>query len=146
MVRYITQEDAKQSPKASKLIEPMDGDNTGYITLVCAIALYWLLASCYELTGEQVMRTLKAILRIKQRIVKQADQAMLALQVFSREKGKADFADCLIERSASSAGCTQTMTFDVGAIIHPQYPVVGTCAGFAGWKLVRQLALLGYCY
>lgn len=66
MVRYITQEDPKQSPKASKLIEPMDGDNTGYITLVCAIALYWLLASCYELTGEQVMRALNAILRIKQ--------------------------------------------------------------------------------
>ncbi len=27
----------------------------------------------------------------------------------------ADFADCLIERIASDAGCSATMTFDVGA-------------------------------
>ena len=27
----------------------------------------------------------------------------------------ADFADCLIERTAASAGCGRTMTFDVGA-------------------------------
>ena len=39
-----------------------------------------------------------------------------ALRVF--DEGKADFADCLIERSAAGAGCTQTMTFDVGASKH----------------------------
>jgi predicted nucleic-acid-binding protein len=29
--------------------------------------------------------------------------------------GSADFADCLIERIAASAGCEKTMTFDVAA-------------------------------
>jgi predicted nucleic-acid-binding protein len=29
--------------------------------------------------------------------------------------GTVDFADCLIERGASSAGCGRTMTFDVAA-------------------------------
>jgi predicted nucleic-acid-binding protein len=38
------------------------------------------------------------------------------LRVF--DGGKADFADCLIERTAVSAGCEQTMTFDVGAAKH----------------------------
>jgi predicted nucleic-acid-binding protein len=49
----------------------------------------------------------------KQLMVERADQVMRALRVFG--DGKADLADCLIERAAASAGCVQTMTFDVGA-------------------------------
>ena len=38
---------------------------------------------------------------------------MKAPRVF--KAGTADFADCLMERGASSAGCSRTMTFDVAA-------------------------------
>jgi predicted nucleic-acid-binding protein len=41
------------------------------------------------------------------------------------EAGKADLADCLTACTATSAGCEQTMTFDVNAAKH------------AGMKLVR---------
>lgn len=123
LVRYIMQDDAEQSPKASKLIESLDGNNPGYITHVCVIELYWVLTSSYELTGEQVTQALEAILRTKQLLVERADQVMRALRVFAA--GKADFADCLIERSASSAGCTQTMTFDVSASKHAGMALVG---------------------
>ncbi len=123
LVRYIMQDDTKQSPKASKLIESLDGDNPGYITLMSVIELYWVLTSCYELSGEQVTQALEAILRTKQLLVERADQVLRALQVFAQ--GKADFADCLIERSASAAGCTQTMTFDVGASKHAGMALVG---------------------
>lgn len=123
LVRYIMQDDPKQSPKASKLIESLDGDNPGYITHVCVIELYWVLTSGYELTGEQVTQALEAILRTKQLLVERADQVMRALRVFAA--GKADFADCLIERSASGAGCTQTMTFDVGASKHAGMTLIG---------------------
>ena len=34
------------------------------------------------------------------------------------QSGNADFADCLIERSAHSAGCESTVTFDVNAAKH----------------------------
>lgn len=116
LVRYIMQDDPKNSLKATKLIESLDGDNPGYITMVSVIELYWVLTSCYELTGEQVGQALEAILRTKQFLVERADQVMRALRVYG--EGKADFADCLIERSATGAGCTQTMTFDVGASKH----------------------------
>lgn len=116
LVRYIMQDDPKNSPKANNLIESLDGDNPGYITIVSVIELYWVLTSCYELTGEQVGQALEAILRTKPFLVERADQVMRALRVFGQ--GKADFADCLIERSASGAGCTHIMTFDVGASKH----------------------------
>src|ERR1035437_10245423 len=116
LVRYIMQDDPKNSPKATKLIESLDDDDPGYITMVSVIELYWVLTSCYELTGEQVGQALEVILRTKQFLVERADQVMRALRVFG--EGKADFADCLIERSATSAGCSKTMTFDDGASKH----------------------------
>jgi predicted nucleic-acid-binding protein len=116
LVRYIMQDDEKQSLQASKLIESLDSDNPGYITIVSVVELYWVLTSCYALTGQQVAQALEAILRTKQFLVERADQVMRALRVFG--EGKADFADCLIERSASGAGCEETMTFDAGAAKH----------------------------
>lgn len=116
LVRYIMQDDPQQSPRASTLIESLDSNQPGYITLVSIVELYWVLTSSYELTGEQVTQALEAILRTKQLVVERADQVIRALRVFA--EGKADFADCLIERSAAGAGCTHTMTFDVGASRH----------------------------
>jgi len=116
LVRYIMQDDPKQSPKATLLIESLDSDNPGYISMVSVVELYWVLTSSYELTGSQVAQALEVILRSKQLLVERADQVMRALRVFG--VGKADFADCLIERAASGAGCAQTMTFDVGASKH----------------------------
>jgi len=54
LVRYIMQDDAMQSPKASVLIESLDADHPGFISLVTVVELYWVLTSCYDLTGIQV--------------------------------------------------------------------------------------------
>lgn len=116
LVRYIMQDDAKQSAKATKLIESLDSDNVGYITMVSVVELYWVLTTSYELADAQVAQALEMILRTRQFLVERADQVMRALRVFG--DGRADFADCLIERSASGAGCSQTMTFDVKAAKH----------------------------
>lgn len=122
LVRYIMQDDPKQSAKATVLIESLDAEQPGFISVVSIIELYWVLTSCYGVTNHQVKQALDVLLRTKQIIVDRADQVMRALRVF--EAGKADFADCLIERTASSAGCEQTMTFDVNA------------AKYAGMKLI----------
>ena len=45
------------------------------------------------------------------------ERAELVAQALKRyDAGGADFADALIERVASAAGCTATMTFDAGAV------------------------------
>ena len=116
LVRYIMQDDPKQSAKATALMEQLSPDNPGFITLVSVVELYWVLTSSYGLTAQQVKQALVVLLRAKQIIVDRADQVLRALRVF--DDGKADFADCLIERTASAAGCEQTMTFDVGAAKH----------------------------
>lgn len=116
LVRYIMQDDAKQSAKATALVESLDDAGGGFITLVSIVELVWVLGSSYELTYAQVVMALDSILRTKQFTVERADQVLRALRVF--KVGRSDFADCLIERSASSAGCDRTVTFDVGAAKH----------------------------
>ncbi|MEI7738883.1 MAG: type II toxin-antitoxin system VapC family toxin [Betaproteobacteria bacterium] len=116
LVRYIMQDEVKQSAKATKLIESLNSDNIGYITTVSVIELYWVLTSSYALSEEQVAQALEMILRTRQFLVERADQVMRALRIFG--DGRADFADCLIERSASGAGCNMTVTFDVKAAKH----------------------------
>ena len=113
LVRYIMQDDAKQSAKATRLIEALSASEPGFVSLVSVVELVWVLSSCYDLTREQLVQALDALLRAKQLIVDQADQVVRALRAFGA--GSADFADCLIERTASSAGCDRTMTFDVAA-------------------------------
>lgn len=116
LVRYIMQDDVRQSPKATALIESLDAESCGFVTLVSVVELYWVLTTCYDLTGEQAASALEAIVATKQLKVERADVVVRALRLF--ESGKADFPDCLIERSAASVGCEKTMTFDTGAAKH----------------------------
>lgn len=116
LVRYIMQDEPSQSAKATRLIESLEADRPGFIGVVSIVELYWVLTSCYDLTNDQVRQALDLLLRTRQIVVDRAEQILRALKVF--EAGKADFADCLIERMAASAGCEQTMTFDVSAARH----------------------------
>jgi predicted nucleic-acid-binding protein len=113
LVRYIMQDDAKQAPKSSKLIESLTIDVPGFVPLVVVIELGWVLSASYGLKREQIGRVFETLLRTKEIIVDRADQVLKALRVFN--SSSADFADCLIERIAAGAGCDKTMTFDVGA-------------------------------
>lgn len=116
LVRYIMQDDPKQSSKASVLIESLDTDSPGFVALVSVVEVYWVLTACFDLSAKQAAQALEVLLRSRQLVVEQADQVFRALRMF--EAGKADFADCLIERSAAAAGCTKTMTLDVSAARH----------------------------
>ena len=112
-VRYIMQDNAKQPAKANELIESLSAEKPGFIPLIAIVELVWVLESCFQLTRDQLVQVLDALLPTKELVVDRADQVMKALRVF--KAGTADFAVCLMERGASSAGCGRTMTFDVAA-------------------------------
>jgi len=113
LVRYVMQDDPKQAEKASRLIESLTPEIPGFVPVVALVELVWVLSSCYDLTREQVAQALDALLRTKEIVLDSAAQVAQALRTF--RASAADFADCLIERSAAAAGCEQTMTFDTGA-------------------------------
>lgn len=110
LVRYVMQDDPKQSARATRLIESLAPEAAGFVPVIALIELVWVLTSCYDLTREQIAQALDALLRAKELIVDRAEQVSQALRVY--RAGSADFADCLIERTAHAAGCDRTMTFD----------------------------------
>jgi len=114
LVRYIMQDDAKQSPLANRLIESLSASVPGFVPLVSVVELAWVLSSAYELDRLQLVQAFEALLRTHEIVVEQAETVWKALRVF--QNGSADFADCLIERSAAAAGCERTMSFDRGAV------------------------------
>jgi predicted nucleic-acid-binding protein len=113
LVRYIMQDDAKQSLLATRLVESLSAEAPGFVPLVSLVELAWVLPSAYELNRAQLVEAFEGLLRTKEIVVDRAETVWKALRVF--QSGNADFADCLIERTAASAGCDRTMTFDRGS-------------------------------
>jgi len=113
IVRYIMQDDAKQSPLATRLIESLTPESPGFVPLVSVVELSWVLSSAYDLERNQLVDAFEGLLRTKELIVERAETVWKALRALQSNNG--DFADCLISSSASAAGCPRTMTFDRGA-------------------------------
>jgi predicted nucleic-acid-binding protein len=113
LVRYIMQDDLKQSPAATRLIESRSVESRGFVPLVSVVELFWVMSSAYELDRGQLIAALEGLLRTKELVVERAEIVWKALRIF--QTANVDFADCLIERSAAAAGCERTMTFDRGA-------------------------------
>ncbi|QEA13223.1 PIN domain-containing protein [Comamonas flocculans] len=116
LVRYIMQDDAAQSAKATALIESLDSANPGFVGMVVIAELYWVLSSCYALGAGQFQQALQLLVQSRQIVVENADTVLRALRAFAG--GKADFPDCLIACAAASAGCARTVSFDVKATRH----------------------------
>lgn len=123
LVRYIAQDDPKQSPMATDLIESLTVDTRGYVGVVSVVELVWVLTDCYALPKGELCEVLATLLRTKEIVVAHADTVWQALRLF--KEGKADFADCLIERFAKEAGCDYTATFDRDAARHCGMRLVG---------------------
>lgn len=113
LVRYIMQDDPKQSPKATRLVESLTSEQPGFVPLVAVVELIWVLSSSYGLKRDQLVEALDLLMRSKEIVVDRADWVLQAQRRFA--KGGTDFADCLIERIAQAHGCPKTMTFDTGA-------------------------------
>jgi predicted nucleic-acid-binding protein len=113
LVRYIMQDDLKQSPLATRLIEARSIESRGFVPLVSVVELFWVMSSAYELERSQLIAALEGLLRTKELVVERAEIVWKALRIF--QSTNVDFADCLIERSAAAARCEKTMTFDRGA-------------------------------
>ncbi|KMT57644.1 PIN domain-containing protein [Pseudomonas fildesensis] len=114
LVRYVTQDDPVQSPKANALIESLTTFSPGFVSLVSVVELVWVLQSCYQSAKSDVVTVLETLLRTRELTIEHAEVIWRALRRFSANN--ADFADCLIERCAHAAGCEYTATFDLNAV------------------------------
>lgn len=102
-----------QSAAATQLIEGFTEELPGFISMVVLVELVWVLQSGYALTRQQISQALQQLVQPATLKLDRVIVVAAATRMFG--SGKADFADCLIERIAAHAGCVRTMTHDKAA-------------------------------
>ncbi|MGA2217437.1 MAG: type II toxin-antitoxin system VapC family toxin [Terracidiphilus sp.] len=122
LARFFTQDDPEQSRRADEFLQTLTPESPGFLSLVSLAELMWLLRCRYGTSKAQLIEYVKLLLSSSELVLESQAAVDQAIHLFAA--GKADFADCLIERSGHLAGCGHTVTFDEGA------------SRFAGMKLL----------
>jgi predicted nucleic-acid-binding protein len=111
VVRYLTQDHAAQSKRATEAIEnAVDRGDRIFLSGVVLCELVWVLEGAYGYKRGDIAVALEHILRTAQFDFDHKDQIWQAWQDY--RTGKGDFADYLIGRIGQAAGCSETLTFD----------------------------------
>jgi predicted nucleic-acid-binding protein len=94
-------------------MDSLSSDSPGFLSMIVVVELVWVLETSYRFKKKEVEQVLETLLRSKELVIERAEIVAQALRKFSTSR--ADFADCLIERSAHAAECQHTVTFDRNA-------------------------------
>jgi predicted nucleic-acid-binding protein len=122
LVRFFAEDDQAQCQRAEGLLQRLSPMEPGFVSLVSLVELAWVLRSQYRLTRTQLIVCIETLLNSPELVLESQTAVVQSLRRFA--SAKADFADCLIERSCHATGCRETVTFDVDA------------SRFAGMKLL----------
>ncbi|MES2825492.1 MAG: type II toxin-antitoxin system VapC family toxin [Pseudomonadota bacterium] len=116
VIRYLTQDDPKQSAVANQLIETeLSEKRLGFISHIVLVEILWVLESCYNQKKDSLITVIESLLTTKQIIIERAEIVHLALKKY--RAANADFSDALILTVNEAAGCERTVTFDKKAIL-----------------------------
>lgn len=123
LLRYLTQDDAVQSRKASTLVETrLSEDNPGFVSVVVMVEIAWALDRVYGLSMPQLAATLERLLQINVFVVESEQQVFAAM--IAVKEGRGSFADALIGELADKAGCSRILTFDRKAVRLPGFELL----------------------
>lgn len=123
IVRYVAQDDARQSAAATRLMEKtLSVENPGFVSLVTLCEVAWVLADCYGADRRRICSVLQALLETRQIVVESAELAWRALR--SWEGSGADFSDALIGEVALGSGASRVLTFDKAAARLPGFALL----------------------
>jgi predicted nucleic-acid-binding protein len=125
LVRYFTQDDARQSPLAKRFInDTLTRESPGYVNLVTLAETAWVLRRVYGIERHETAEVIATLLAGAQLQIDRRATVRQALQDYST--GSADFADCLIARLNAEVGCERTVTFDRKAARHADFKLLKT--------------------
>ena len=123
VIRYLVQDDKKQSAVASRFIEKsLTTDAPGYINHIILCEIVLVLHRCYSVNKQQVREIIEGLLTTKQFIVEDVEVAWKALRAFDADN--ADFCDALIGQANTYRGCEHTVTFDKKAASLPGFDLL----------------------
>jgi predicted nucleic-acid-binding protein len=123
LVRYIAQDDAVQSPLATKIIEDrLTEEHPGFISLVTMVETVWVLDRSYGLSTAEIATAVERILQTDILSVQNEEDVFTAMVAL--KAGTGSFSDALIGALGTRAGCAATLTFDKKAAHLKEFELV----------------------
>jgi len=120
IVRYLAQDDAIQSPRATEIFERrLTASNPGYVSLVAIVETVWVLERAYGLAPPKVADAVERMLQIDHLIVESEPEVFTAM--IALKDGRGAFADALMAALGTKAECSRTLTFDRKALRLPGF-------------------------
>ncbi len=113
LIRFLINDNLSQHEIVKKFFADLENSEQAYISLVVITELIWVLESSYGFDREKISETVDFLLETEQLSFQDSLSIFYALRLY--KKG-VDFADALISALAADAGCSETLTFDKGAV------------------------------
>ena len=99
LVRYLVEDDARQTAQAAALIERAIADDESlYVSDVVVCETVWVLSVAYKVGRKEIVAVLRNLFRARHLAFETVEQLIRALDAY--EAGKGDFADYLIREHA----------------------------------------------
>jgi predicted nucleic-acid-binding protein len=115
IVRYLTQDDPVQSPKATELIERgLTEEEPGFVSVVAMAETAWVLERVYGRTAEEIAAVIERMLEVEVLVVESEQEVFTAM--IAVKEGRGSFTDALIGALGARAGSSHTVTFDQKAL------------------------------
>ena len=115
LVRYLTQDDPLQSPKATEIIERrLTEAKPGFVSAVVMVETVWVLDRAYGLAAQDIAAAIERMLQTEALAIESEQEVFTAMVAL--KQGRGSFADALIVELGTSAGCAHTLTFDNKAL------------------------------
>jgi predicted nucleic-acid-binding protein len=113
LLRLLVGDDPAQATKARRLFDRADAENKAvWVADTVLVEMVWTLARTYSRERTDIVTALRALSSHATVVLESAAAVRDAIDAF--ERGRADFADCLLAMKAQSAGCDEVATFDRG--------------------------------
>jgi predicted nucleic-acid-binding protein len=114
LLRYIAQDDPKQSPRAIEIIERrLTEQEPGFVSLVTILEVVWVLKGLFQRSRQEIANDIEMLLAADTLEVQNEQEVYLA--VVSLRNGRGTFEDALIGSLGTWRGCSATLTFDEDA-------------------------------
>jgi predicted nucleic-acid-binding protein len=114
LLRYLAQDDPKQSPRSTEIIERrLTEQEPGFVSLVTILEVVWVLKSLFNRSRQEIANDIEMLLAADTLEVQNEQEVYLA--VVSLRNGVGTFEDALIGTLGAWRGCSATLTFDEDA-------------------------------
>jgi len=120
LVRYLTQDDPIQSPKARAIVERrLTEEKPGFVSVAAMIEIVWVLERAYRLTPHEIVGAVERMLQIDVFVVENEQEVFTAM--IALKDGQGTFSDAVIAALGARMGCACTLTFDRKAMRLPGF-------------------------